>query len=479
MINIKPMPLILAIILIVQVLFSLHGIVTAAVYIDTAEQELEARGSVNGTGLPPQLGLNKTYEPSSIWITGSINQPQESRVKLSISGIGDPRTVFDPQDVVFVMDTSGSMDLSDPANYRYTAARGYVESLLPPDRAAVVQFGYKAWLVNDNHLSSNYSQVLSDLATDPKYKGQTNYEAAIALANEELIDNGKDDNFKIEIFFTDGNPDPITNNVTAATMKEAVDNNILIYTIGLEWPYAPNPLDEGLLKWMANSTGGEYFKATDPQQLFDIYQNISQRYTISTAGYDDNVSDSEPVLREVLPSHIDVNRSSFSSEPDFITNTSKGTTIMEWNITSLALGETWSVEYNISSVIAGNVSTSILPSSRVRYITWDDQLTIAHFESKPLMVKKLPPPPPPPLNPPPPPPPPPATPSVGVPPPNPSLPVINPVVTIQPQLLPLAFEAPVTLPVGFALGGFAALGLMERIKMKRKIKGKHKVAIGA
>jgi hypothetical protein len=445
---------------------------------DNSYPESESR-SVSGSGIPPQLGLNKSYDPPGIWIDGSINEPQETRVKLSISGIGDPRVVFDPQDVVFITDTSGSMDLSDPANYRYSAARGYVESLLYPDRAAVIQFGYKAWLVNDHHLSTNYTQVLEDLAEEPKYRGQTNYEAAISLANKELIDNFEEGKFLIEIFFTDGNPDPKSNNVTLATINEAVNNSIMIYTIGLEWEHSPNPIDEELLKWMANSTGGEYFKATKPEQLFEIYQNISNRYTIMTSGSDNDVTDNEPMLREVLPNYIAVDEKSFSIEPDYINQITNGATILEWNISEIKLGDSWSVEFNISSTKAGNVSTSNVPASRARYITWDGQLRFDYFESKLLWVKELPPPPPPPLQPPPPPPPPPPPQGFGVPPPNPSLPIINPVVTIQPQLLPVAFETAVTLPVGFALAGFAALGMLERIKMKRKIKGKHKVAIGA
>jgi hypothetical protein len=430
-------------------------------------------------GLPPQFALNKTYEPDSIWIEGSINDPQTSTVTLNITGVGDPRTIFDPQDIVFIMDTSGSMDLSDPANYRYTAARGYIENLLEPDRAAVIQFGYDAWLVNDHHLTSNYSRVIADLAEEPKFKGQTNYEAAISMANKELIDNGEENKYWIEIFFTDGNPDPKSNNVTAATIAEAVDNNILIYTIGLEWKGAKNPLDEGLLKWIAGSTGGEYFKATGPEQLFDIYQNISKRYTMNIAGTDDNVTDNEPVVREVLPDYITVDEDSFSIEPDYLAHTSTGETVLEWNISQVTIGETWKVQYEITSTRSGNVTTSVFPESRVMYTSWDGKPTIDYFPGEQLHVMELPPPPEPPLSPPPPPAAPPLPPNLGVPPPSPSLPVINPVVTIQPQLIPVAFESAVTLPVGFALAGFAALGMLERIKIKRKIKGKQKVAIGA
>lgn len=445
---------------------------------DREENRNESR-SVNGTGLPPQLGLNKTFSPEEIWIKGSINQPQETNVRLNVSGIGDPRIVFDPQDVVFIMDTSGSMDLSDPANYRYTGARGYVEKLLQPDRAAVVQFGYDAWLVNDHHLSWDYDQVIDDLAEDPKYRGQTNYEAAVSLANNELIKYSEPGKFKLEIFFTDGNPDPKTNNITSSTLKTAVDNNIMIYTIGLEWKFAPNPLDEDLLKWMARSTGGEYFKATDPEQLIEIYQNISKRFTITTAGSDLNVTDNEPMIREVIPEYLIVNKSSFNIKPDYMGTTGNGSTILEWNTSSIGLKETWIIEYRVSSKISGNVSLSYGPQSRVQYHNWEGVFIEDHFKTNLLWVKKLPPPPPPPLKPPPPPPPPPPSPSFGVPPPNPSLPIINPVVTLQPQLMPLAFETAAAVPAGFAFAGFAALGLMERIKMKHKIKGKHKVAIGA
>ncbi|UCH90140.1 MAG: VWA domain-containing protein, partial [Thermoplasmata archaeon] len=144
---------------------------------NSVENPMSVRSTVE-TGLSPQLALNKTYNPPEIWIKGSVNEPQETTVRLNLTGVGDPRIIFDPQDVVFVMDTSGSMDYSDPANYRYTATRGYLENLLYPDRASVVQFGYDAWLVNDHHLSSDFEQVIEDLEEEPKYRGQTNYEAA-------------------------------------------------------------------------------------------------------------------------------------------------------------------------------------------------------------------------------------------------------------------------------------------------------------
>ncbi|MCD6383028.1 MAG: VWA domain-containing protein, partial [Thermoplasmata archaeon] len=232
------------------------------------------------TLVPPYLTVESGASPGSIWYRLSDNEPRESEITISITGRGTPVITFKPQDVVFVMDSSGSMSFSDPNFYRILAAKKYVDNMLPPDRAAVVTFSDTAYVVNGDHLSSNYDRIKADLDTLTSPVGLTNLQAGIQTANNELITYGDKDKVWLEILLTDGKPDPPETNVTEETLNEAVAHNITIYTIGLG-----NDIDESLLRYIAHRTGGKYFKAESPEDLVPIYLAISNQFYNYTAAH--------------------------------------------------------------------------------------------------------------------------------------------------------------------------------------------------
>ncbi|MCK5562229.1 MAG: VWA domain-containing protein, partial [Thermoplasmata archaeon] len=290
---------------------------------------------------PARLEISKSVGHNQIFVKDSGLNPEKTRVTITVKGVGYPGVEYNPQDTVFIMDNSDSMDESDNEFKRIEALKLYLETMLPPDdRAAVIKFSRDAELINDHHLTSNYTQIIDDLPALWHTSGLTNLGAAVALANEELIQYSDTDKILVEILLTDGRPEPPENNVTMDTINEAIDNKIKIYTVGLGEDH-----DAKLLRWIANMTGGKYYYAREAEDLIIIYNEISNQFHNYTAGSDPDITDSDPMVRDVLPYWVEVEQGSFSIEPDYFGAFLGDTTRIEWNISRIAIGETWTVSY--------------------------------------------------------------------------------------------------------------------------------------
>jgi hypothetical protein len=422
---------------------------------------------------PAQLEIDLTSKLSQIFVSGSGLNPNSTRVTVTVRGVGYPGVEYNPQDTVFVMDNSDSMDESDNEYKRVEALRIYLDTMLPPDdRAAIVKFSNNAELVKNHHLTSNYSQILSDLSELWHTTGLTNLEAAVATANQELIEYGDSENKTlVEILLTDGRPEPPENNVTMNTIKQAIDNNIKIYTIGLGDDH-----DAKLLRWIANLTGGKYYFASEASELIAIYNDISDQFHNYTAGSDPDPLDDDPLIRIVLPTWTKYVKGSFSIPPDYIGSYPGGSTKLEWNVSHIAIGETWTVSYNVTSTSAGEVEISVHTHSRVKYKTqagiektlWFDKLAINVLPKSIRFVPGAPPPPPLPPT---------TFPVSGFPVPA-ATPAGQVPIIMQPAMPVSAGATTAAVPVEYLIGGFVGLGIAERLKQRRLVKSRQKVAIG-
>ena len=421
---------------------------------------------------PARLEISKSVSNHQIFVETANNKPNQTRVTLTVKGVGYPGVEYDPQDTVFIMDNSDSMDEQDNEFKRVEALKLYLGSMLPPnDRAAVVKFSSAAELVGGVHLTSNYTKITDSLSSLWHTSGLTNLEAAMALANKEILDYGDIQNKTlIEILLTDGQPEPPGNNVTMATINEAVDNNIKIYTVGLGDDH-----DANLLKWISAKTSGKYYFAKEASDLIEIYDEISNQFHNFTAGSDPNILDSEPMVRDVLPNYINYIPNSFSRKPDHIGKYFGSYTKLDWNISRIAIGETWMVSYNISTKEQGEEVAISAPLARVKYTTqkgveqtlWFDEVVITVLPGF-SQYYPSPPPPLPPATPP-------VPPTAGFPVPVPTPPTTVPI--SYPGFVP-AGATPTPLPMQYLIGGFVGLGIAERVKHYRLIKTRQKVAVG-
>ena len=436
---------------------------------------------VRSTGIdidsPPHLNVSKSVSDKVFWRRGDTRGPQNTTVSIHVTGEGNPATDFNSQDVIFTIDCSDSMKEADDKFTRREAAQSYLGKLIPPDRAAVISFSDSAKLLEGHHLSSDYNRIITNLYNLTNFD-KTNFAAAIELTNKEFMDYGDSNNSWICILLTDGKPDPLGDNVTLDVINETIANNITIHTIGLYKYGSPTAIDEDLLRWIARKTGGEYFIAESADDLIPIYDDIAMRFRNYTAGYDPDISDDEPMVRDVLPNDFHYDNDSFSIFPDSIYTTVEGMTVLEWNIPNVTIGEEIIISYNVSSDVEGrNVALHPYGDSRVLYYL-DGKEYEVHFPSILLVVRSslgtvASPPPPPPPTPPPPPPPPPG--GYPIPVTTPASPTVIPLTT--PAGLPAA-ASPVIFPVEYLVGGFIGLGILERIKLKKRLLSRQKVAVG-
>ncbi len=199
-------------------------------------------------------------------------------------------------DIMMVVDVSLSMLARDLKPTRLNALQQVAEDFVTnrtTDRIGLVVYSGEAVtkvpLTTDRTILRN---EIADLKTD-ELEGGT----AIGVGLATAINNLKDSKAKskVVILITDGgesNTEHALNKVyvspeTAAEI--AKEKDIKVYTIGIgttgfiplprgyeHYPQSLFRLDEGLLKYIANTANGRYFRATDNQKLEEIYSEINQ-----------------------------------------------------------------------------------------------------------------------------------------------------------------------------------------------------------
>ena len=165
-------------------------------------------------------------------------------------------------DVMFTMDSSGSMSWNDPYGFRKTAAKSFVGALITGDQAGVVDFDSYANLIRP--LTGDFNAVNASIDSLDS-SGGTNIGAGVGLANNHLINSGNSEHAWMMILLTDGQ-----GSYSSYYTQQAAANNITIYTIGLG-----SSVDSGLLTSIATETGGQYYPVASADQLPEVFRNIS------------------------------------------------------------------------------------------------------------------------------------------------------------------------------------------------------------
>ncbi|MGG3005710.1 S-layer homology domain-containing protein [Geobacillus stearothermophilus] len=165
-------------------------------------------------------------------------------------------------DVVFSIDSSGSMRDNDPQGLRKEATKNFVDALKDTDRSAVVDFDYYGRILV--HLTNDKDQI--KVAIDSiDATGGTNLYDGIKKAIDELVENSTDEHIKYVIFLTDGDGDWDDD-----AIQYAKDNHVVIYTIGLG-----NSVNKSLLERIAEETGGKFFFASDASELNKVLKDTA------------------------------------------------------------------------------------------------------------------------------------------------------------------------------------------------------------
>ncbi len=205
-------------------------------------------------------------------------------------------------DIMLCLDISGSMSQQDymlggiPRDRLYVAKKSAIHFVehrkenktdrFGLDRIGLILYAGVAW--TRCPLTLDYEvllQALNKVEFAPQEKDGTAIGSALGLAIRRLSQS--EAKSKVIILLTDG-----INNRGEITPKEAKElakeMGIKVYTIGAgtaETGYSitttgqmirNQPIDEDLLREIAEETGGKYFRATDTEGLMKAYDEISQ-----------------------------------------------------------------------------------------------------------------------------------------------------------------------------------------------------------
>ncbi|MFX1274138.1 MAG: VWA domain-containing protein [Promethearchaeota archaeon] len=296
--------------------------------------------------LPPTV--TKTVSPEDI----VIGTGEKATVTLEVTGAGGTSTTITPMDIIFAIDSSGSMDWNDPSNLRLTAAKNFVDKMNNTrDQAGVVSWDsnidFTFGLSNDFDDIDGVKYWIDEVDAD----GGTNLDIGLNESIDMLDDNSRVGPSKeVIIFLTDGIGAYTPSGTTGSPADAAADKGYIIYSIGL----GDDPIEENL-EDMADATGGTYYPSPSAENLDEIYDAIYEEIVTSTIPHYVNVT-------EVTESYIVVDETSFNIFPDSITHNPDGTTTMFWeNIGTYAdgdpdldAGEIVTLTFGIKSRICGD-----------------------------------------------------------------------------------------------------------------------------
>lgn len=171
-----------------------------------------------------------------------------------------------PIALAILMDTSGSM--KEQMKEVHAAAGAFVDALRPEDRALVIAFDDKVFLLQD--LTADHA-ALKESITSTEAIGATSIYDALHAAFRKLVGiEGR----KAIVLLSDGDD---TSSLTgyARVLEEAKAQNVLIYGIGLGVGF----LDLGrknILKEFSDVTGGHAYFVKEAKELGEVYAQIAE-----------------------------------------------------------------------------------------------------------------------------------------------------------------------------------------------------------
>lgn len=276
--------------------------------------KIRYNGSLKIPGIEPIKKVrkkSKTYMLGKILILSSIilmvialARPQISSENKIIKKNGI--------DIVVALDLSNSMLQQDFTPNRLEVAKHLLNRFIekrPDDRISLIVFGGDAYTkipLTFDH--SVVKDITSKLTTDDI---TSNNRTAIGMGLGIAINRLKNSTAKskVIILMTDGeNNSGEMSPMGAANIAKEL--GIKIYTIGIgakELRYGPaliknNELDENLLKEIAETTHGEYFRASNEKEFENIFNKINQleKTKIDGKTYYEHIEVFENILKIAL-----------------------------------------------------------------------------------------------------------------------------------------------------------------------------------
>jgi Ca-activated chloride channel family protein len=255
--------------------------------------------------LSSDIGVTSTKQ-SKQWVTQSLLWLLWICLVISSARpqwLGEPITVpNEGREMILAVDLSGSMQIEDmQINGRNTDRLSMVKHVLSDfierrtgDRLGLILFADTAYLQAPMTYDRRTVFTLLQEAVIGLIGEKTAIGDAIGLAVKRF--RGHEESNNVLVLLTDGQN--TAGNISPLEAKElAIEQNVKIYTIGIGAEAMSvssffgsrqvNPsrdLDETLLTELAKSTGGQYFRARNQQELENIYALLDQLEPIEDEG---------------------------------------------------------------------------------------------------------------------------------------------------------------------------------------------------
>ncbi|WP_230740824.1 VWA domain-containing protein [Methanooceanicella nereidis] len=254
------------------------------------------------------------------------------------------------------------------------ASKDFVETVSPLDRVGLVSYNSNSQLRYPlTPMSGDRSGLISSI-NGMSLGGGTYTHLGLSRAIDHLLSTTNDDVKKVIILLTDGYsyyPD----NDRAQALR-ARDNGIILYTVGF------GGCDEEQLSYLANVTGGKYYRASNSSDLSerfkfiatDMHDTIAQSSELTLLGERSEINGTVINNAEYVSGSAIVtatNGTKYQKDPTITFNDSSYT--LKWNPGVIRVNEIWSVKYQLL-IKKGGYIYPIGNGSQISFLRPDDSI---------------------------------------------------------------------------------------------------------
>lgn len=184
--------------------------------------------------------------------------------------------------VVFVIDNSGSMSVTDGPNYRFEAVQQFI-GLLPEtgNRIGGVLFAPEAYnpqLLKELNTTADRNAFVKAMKNPGLRDGGTNIGAALAAAHNLLSESADPEIPSVIVLLSDGNTELKKDKMEeslqmqAEAVQKAVDDGVPVYAICLNVPNSAIKADPTEMENIATATGGAFREVSKSEDLGDVFR---------------------------------------------------------------------------------------------------------------------------------------------------------------------------------------------------------------
>ena len=278
------------------------------------QNRLLARGGLQFSSVLPARGTSSVWSRLGPVLLPALRGGALALLIVALArpqiGRSESKVKTEGIDIVLVVDISGSMQAMDyeqngrPAS-RVAAVKDVVREFIhdrPNDRIGLVVFGTHAYVASPLTLDHDWLDRNLDRVKIGLVEGNTAIGAGLGTGVNRLRDTQAKS--KVIVLLTDGGEN-VPNPPAREAAKAAKEFGVRVYTIGAgsnsRQPvpvadeqgrllgYIKADLDEDLLRDVAATTGGRYFRAADTAALKETYAQIDkmEKHEIETVKFEE------------------------------------------------------------------------------------------------------------------------------------------------------------------------------------------------